>query len=311
MKMQIRGVGRDSQKFEDQNLKRLYFLVDCIQDVANTAPATTNIDLSKLQISMKLNQLGMEMTSSFNAIAPPIVGAQLYGYQSVDALNYDSSGITCAGVTVVPASSGVKARTLLVIPLIFNPLILKDDDFLSLDFEIMSGFFSSDCDTDSKVYIVSEDGTDLHQMDMQLPVYQSLNNVSPSQQFSFSAINSMCLIDSGGTDVITDTPIQRVDLKSSFMQEKYDTVDLIAKNLQNLSSPYSTHNNNFRVVDCRDSALDSVKLNIDLNTSLITQNNQFLFVNEVRYNAALTARAGALTHKINGRKVQYRVNKGY
>lgn len=309
MKEQLKNAGTDRKILRNRNIKRTYLMIHGIQDVVNTAPATSNIDLSKLRVTLSLNQLGKTITSTFNGIPPVIVGQMRQGYQSISAVNFASSGTTCAGETIVTAGASTYAETLLIVPLTFEPIILKGNDNLTIDFDLGSALFSSALNDSSKVYLCYEDGSDLHQLDMSLPQYTMITSEKSQVEFTYPSCSQVYLLDSGGTDDRSDIPWDSIEIKSKHFNDRYDKLDLISLNKLNQVSPLADLNNNFNVVDATESALVDVNITIALDPTLITTNNQFLYVENVGFNPNVTRRAVDISNKINYNKtIQRGVN---
>jgi len=306
MKVQLRNSGNEVHTFSNRNLRRIYLEIHGIQDVANTAPATTNIDLSKIRVSLDVKQAGTSASTSFNAIAPTVAGALHYNYPSITQLNFSSGGVTLAGQTVVVAASGVYAETITIVPLVFDPFILKGQDEMKVNIDLNTGLFEAALDGSSKVYLVTEDGTDLNQVDISLPIYTPLTNEKSQVSFSYPAVNKLSLIDSGGTDSRSDIPFTSVEIKSNHFNDRFDTIDLVSRQLLDSRVPFADNNNNFKIVDITPSSLVDVTVNIAVDTTLITANNQFLFANSVIYNRALASRSVSLAQKVNAKKAAYR-----
>lgn len=307
MKQQIRNLGNETVTLRNKAVKQTYLLIHSIQDAVNTAPANTNIDLSKIRIEMNLKQGGQEMTTSFNAIGPAVLGAlKMKASGSVSNIGLASGGTTCAGIKINAEDADSYAETFLKIPLLDTAVILKGSDELNITIDLLSGHFSSAVDGSSKVYLVAEEGHDLNQLDMELPYYYPFTTDKQTVSLTFPAISELALIDSGTTYSKESCPFTSVEIISDQMRERYDTAQLYMKQADEYVGIPSENYVNFFVLDANPSCITEVEVNAGVDTSLITANNQFLYVKKVNPNRQLATRAVARKHKVAVRKANFR-----
>lgn len=306
MKQQIRGIGNEEFKFSNQNIKRSYIIVHTIGNAVNVAPSQKDIDLSKLRISLTLEQYGKSLSSSFNAIAPAIKGAMDDKSGSVADLGFFTNGLTCSGINIVPEDVAVKQESYLVIPLVQTPIIVKGDDCFKVSIDILSGFFGTTVDADSKVYIVTEDGTDLNQLDMELPFYYPMTTDKQYINYSFQGVSEISLIDSGSSASKSDLAFTSIDIQSAHYNERFDQVDLFALNQMDQLGTPSERLLNFPVTRVNPSSLVDVKLSVSVDTTLVTTNNQFLHVQQTIANHGVSARSLSINTKVLRRKAMRR-----
>lgn len=303
MRQQLRNNGNEKYPFRNQSLRRVYLLIHTVNDAVNTAPSTTDIDLSKIRIDMTLSQNGKSLSTSFNAIAPVVRGALFdKSSGSVSDIGFASGGTTCSGIKVLTETASVKAESYVIVPLIHTGINLKGDDLLDIQIQLNQGHFSTAVDSDSKIYLISEVGTDIVQMDMELPQYIPLTADKQQVKFDFPACSEIALLDSGTSAEKSANAITSIEVKSRHFSETYDALQVIANNQMDLVGTPTERFNNFIIANVNPSALIDTHINLSIDTSLITTNNQYLYVNEVAFNTQLVKRGWDLSRKISMRK---------
>lgn len=296
MKRQIRNNGSEVVQIKGTSFKKLYLQIVTVGPDDTTAPSNKDIDLTRIRIGLELTQHGQSMSSSFNAVGPTALGVlknkDVYGMNNV-GFN-PTIGTTCSGYTIQDVGSGLPFQNLLVIPILYNGMTLTEDDCLEVKIDLLTGLFSSGNATDdSKVYLVTEEGSDVEQLDLQLPVFYPLTVDKQSPAFNENAVSEVAILSSWSDGDSREFAIQNVDLKSQYVNERYDQVTLYAKQI--IETPSFVDGFNVLINNSFPSTLDKFELNLDVDTSKLHNGCEFVYVLRAKHNARLASRA--LTHR--------------
>lgn len=301
MKTQLR-IGSDQKRISAMSFKRAYLLVQKVPNVAGTS-ASTDLDLTKLRCSIDIEQGSVKDSTSFDAVAPVVLGAlRSANSTALSSIGFDNGGLTCEGV----ASSSNTLFTLEV-PLLHGGYIVKREDVITFNIDIIPGFFSSDCDANSSVYLVIEPDSDISQIDVNLPVYYPITQDKNSPSYNENQVSEVYLIDSARY-TYANAPFQSIEVKSQYVNDRFDTVTLEQKRYADLNQ-VGSHGNSL-ISNVEPSALCDVELNLGVNTTNVVTGAQFVYVSRCITGADITQRAIKHNKKVTMRKAQLRGLKG-
>jgi hypothetical protein len=297
MKTQLR-IGSDQKTLSAISFKRAYLLIQKIPNVPGTS-SNLDLDLTKLRCSIDIQQGNVKDSTSFDAVAPTVLGAlRSANSTALTSIGFNPSGLTCQGV----ASSSNTLFTLEV-PLLHGGYIVKAEDKITFNIDIIPGFFSSDCDASSSVYLVIEPDSDIQQIDVNLPVYYPITQDKNSPSYNEKQVSEVYLIDSARYTYAT-APFQSIEVKSSYVNDRFDTVTLEQKRFHDLNQ-VGVHGNSL-ISNVEPSSLCDVELNLGVNTSNVVTGAQFCYVSRCVTSAEITNRAIRHNKKVSMRKAQRR-----
>lgn len=304
MKTQLR-LGSDQKKISAISFSRAYLLVQKQQNVPGAAALDTDLDLTKLRISIDINQAGVEASTSFDAVGPTMKGLlSTKNPNATTSVSFANSGTTCAGLQ----TSSADMQTL-DIPLLDNGYILKGGDYVTFNIDIIPGFFSSTCDTSSSVYLIVEPDSDVEQLDMNLPVYYPITADKNSPSFTEDAVSEIKLLNSARYALLTSQPFASVEVISNHCNDRFDSVTLEqlrwTKETQLLQGGTIVNGSN-SLYDVEPSALTDVQINCGITTTAVSTGANFVYVSRVVSSPKLVKRAIAHNRKVAVSKAKRR-----
>ena len=298
MKSQLR-IGSDSKKFQSIAFKRAYLLVQKIPNVVGVS-SDLDLDLTKLRTSIDLKQGNVQDSTSFDAVGPTVLGAMKSNNNTtLVSCGFNPSGLTCEGI-----QAGSSDTYTLEIPLLWGGYILKGQDELTFNVDIIPGFFSSDCDNNSSVYLVVEPDSDVTQLDINLPIYYPITSDKNSPSFNEKAISELYLINSARYDFALSQPYQSIELKSQWVNDRFDSVTLEQKRFH-CDNQVGINGNN-TIYNVEPSALTDVEINLGVVTTAVTTGANYLFVSRVLTSEQMMKRAIVHNRKVLERKASFR-----
>lgn len=302
MKRQIRNNGTESIKLVGTTFKKLYLqVVTVVPSVDGISPK--DIDLTKLRIALTLNQHGKQISSSFNGVGPTLLGAlKNADVDGFGVIGMDASGTACGGTLVSDDSTTMNG--LLTIPILYNGLSLTDDDCLEIDIELLNGLFGlGNATDDSKVYLVTEEGLDVEQLDLQLPVYYPVTADKQSPAFNEESVSEIAILSGLQLTNNADWAYHSLEYKSLYANERFDQITLRAKQI--IDTPQK-EGNSVMIHRNSGSTLDRCEVNLDVDTSKLITGSEFLYVMRAKHNAKLASRALSHRSKVSQRKASMR-----
>jgi hypothetical protein len=300
MKQQLR-IGSNPITLQGTSFGRAYLLV---QGVGSSTILNTDFSLQYLRTQIEISQAGVKDSTAFNAVGPVT--------RAINELNYttgpgdfaqgynpnwqiDANGQTLAGV----ATSTTGNTTVFYIPLLEGGYILKGDDYIRFNIDVLPTFFSSNVTSGSSVYLVTEEANGIVQADINIPVYEPITTDKQSPSFTYDSVSEVAFLNAFETSVqgwnYLSDPLQAVDFRSQYVTEQFDIQTLYAKNLYQNSNPLT---NSHAIYYVEPSALWDVQIGLAINTSNVTIGSQFLYVRKVLTGAALVQRAAMQEAKI-------------
>lgn len=307
MKQQLR-LGSESIKLQNKSFGRAYVLFQLVTDTTGTnVDDSTNLDLTKLRISIDLKQGGIRETSSFNGVAPLglEVLKQINPNYSTD-INFDTSGLTCQGAYVYNISLTSDLR-LVKVPLLWGGYQLKADDELTFNIDQIPGIYNAGCAIASTAYLVVEEANDINQTDVNLPFYYPITADKNSPSFSPKGASEIMLISTSKTQKLSDAIFTSAEVRSAQVNDRFDIYSLAQlrfdKQITNLgASIYESVN----IYNVEPSALTDVQVDLGVNTTNVIDGAQFLYVSKVLFSTEIAMRSIAHANKVAERKLSYR-----
>jgi hypothetical protein len=290
MKQQLR-IGSNPITIQGQSFGRAYLLV---QGVGTAAIAATDFSLPNLRIQMELSQGGVKDSTAFNAVGPftrqllekPFVN--IASTPTQPDYNVATNGQSLGGVKTI--STGL--TSVFAIPLLEGGYILKGDDYIRFNIDILPTFYSANVTAGSSVYLVTEEANGIVQTDINLPIYEPITTDKQSPSFTYDAVSEVAFLNAvepnaDGFQYTTD-PLQNVDFRSQYVSEAFDINTLYSKNLTGLANPLT---NSHAIYYVEPSALWNVQINLAITVANVTIGSQFLYVRKVLTSANMVQRA--------------------
>jgi hypothetical protein len=296
MKQQLR-IGSNPITLQGTAFGRAYLLV---QGVGAATLSDTDFNLNYLRTQIELSQGGVKDTTAFNAVGPFTRALSELPFVSNPAstnpnFNVSPNGQSLAGLLTNTGST----TSVFYIPLLEGGYILKGDDYIRFNIDVLPTFFSANVTSGSSVYLVTEEANGIVQADVNLPVYEPITTDKQSPSFTYDAVSECSFLNAVETspnlfNYVTD-PLQAIDFRSEYVTEQFDIQTLYAKNLVSCSNPLT---NSHPVYYVEPSALWDVQIGLAINTTNVTIGSQFLYVRKVVTSPALVQRAVTQEAKI-------------
>lgn len=307
MKQQLR-LGSESITLTNKSFGRAYLQFQLVTDTTAGTDDNTNLDLSKVRISIDLKQGGVRETSSFNGVGP----VALEILKSVNPL-YDgdinlnsTTGLTCQGAPVyaISATSDLK---LVKIPLLWGGYQLKADDSLTFNIDQIPGLYNSACSAGSTAYLVIEEANDINQSDINLPYYFPITADKNSPSFSLKGSSEIMLLSTTRTSTLSNAVFTSCEVRSSHVNDRFDLYTLAQlrfdKKITVTAANYFESTNIYNV---EPSALSEVNVDLGINSTQVVDGAQFLFSSKVLFAPEIAMRAIAHSSKVTQRKLNLR-----
>jgi len=304
MKRQIRLNSTESFLLEQQSFSSAYILLEGFYGV--TTPTNTFIDLSKIRITIAIDQSGSKLNSSFNGVGPMLLNSvKTLEFDYLTSIDVSSSKTTAMGMKIG------QSKTQIILPLFDNGVVLSAGDTMRIDVDTLDGLFSATFDTtqQSKCYLVTEESTDVVQMDLVIPVYYPITNEKVSPAFSEKACSEIVLLSTAkalDTTYLDNNCFNNIDVQSKFYNQSYDASTLYARTKIN---SINDEGYNLPVAMLYPSTIEDVNLNLDVIVANVTTGCQFLYVKRHCYNANKLEQSIARVDSINVSKAKSRVKQ--
>lgn len=306
MKQQLR-LGSESIKVVNKSFGRAYILFQIVADTAVGPDDSTNLDLSKVRISIDLKQGGVRETSSFNAVAPVGLGRlKTISSNFSNAINIDTAtGVTCQGQYIGDNGAGVFYRNIQV-PLLWGGYNLHSDDVITFNIDQIPGLYNATCSNASTAYLVIEEANDVVQSDINLPYYYPITADKNSPSFTLKGASEIMLISNTIKGNFADSIFTALELRSNSVNDRFDLYTLAQLRYDraiDLSAPLYESTNVYNV---EPSALSDVQVDLAVNTSSVVDGAQFLFTSKVLFVGEMAHRAMAKHNEISLKKQKLR-----
>jgi hypothetical protein len=306
MKRQIR-LGEDTYKVQGKAFKEAYILLEktmIFEEGGPISQSETDINLQALRVQISVEQEGAKATTSFNAVGP-VVKYALYNPEPTSYQNhlFDSNGTSCRGLFTGTSTSLVK------IPLL-ETFILKGGDCITFNVSTLSTLWGQNVDANSSgIYLVIEEGSDLEQLDINLPCYEPITIDKQSPSWQYNAVSRIAILNGtndGGMIPLTYTnPVNYVEITSQHVSERFDINQQFIKAFD-LGKTDSDNLRSYRLYDVEPSALTDVTINMGVDTSLVSTGACFLYVEKVVVDKGLVIRGIAHSQKVKDSKLKFR-----
>lgn len=296
MKVQLRS-GNNPLTLKGMSFDKAYLLIEGVG-----AAALTNADfnLVNLRTTLTVKQAGVEGTTSFNAVGPTIKG--LLDSKDPSAwtnYSFSASGTTCRGAL----RGGTTTQSTIRIPILEGGYILRGDDCIDLNIEVLTGLFNANSQANSYVYLVTEEANGIVQSDINLPRYEPIDNSRQQVSFSYDGASEIYFLNSG-TYSATANPLTSIEVRSSFVNDRFDAGTLDAIRPYRIAQTANQGSSILYAVE--PAALYDVTVNASIATAQVTAGANFLYVNTVLTGKYLAARGLAQSVKIQKRNLAKR-----
>jgi hypothetical protein len=293
MKVQLR-TGNNPITIKGDSFGRAYLL---IEGVGAAALTNTDFNLTNLRATMTVHQAGVTGTSSFNAVGPAIKELICSADPSAwTNFSWAATGTTARGIL----RGGTTTQSTIKIPLLDGGYILNGDDYVEFNIEVLSGLFSSNSSASSYVYLVTEAANGIIQTDINLPRYEPIDNSRQQVSFSYDGASEIAILNSAPYSATTN-PFTQVEVKSSFVQDRFDAGTLDA--LRPTRIPQTAIQGCAKLYFVEPDALYSVTVNSSINTGLVTSGANFIYVNTVLTSKGMLIRGIAHAEKVQKRNL--------
>lgn len=296
MKVQLR-TGNNPLTLKGQSFDSAYLL---IEGVGAAALANTDFNLVNLRSTITVKQAGVEGTTSFNAVGPTVKG--LLDSKDPSAYtncSFAATGTTCRGIL----RGGTTTQSTIKVPLLEGGYILRGDDCIDLNIEVLTGLFSANSQANSYVYLVTEEANGIVQTDINLPRYEPIDNSRQQVSFSYDGVSEVYFINSGSYSATTN-PLTSIEVRSSYVNDRFDAATLDA--LRPVRIGQTANQGNSKIYAVEPNALYDVQINASITTANVTAGANFLYVNTVLTGKYLTVRGIAQAQKIQKRNLSKR-----
>lgn len=304
MKQQLR-LGSESIPVRSRSFGRAYILFQIVAD-SSIQDDSTNLDLSKVRISIDLKQGSIRETTSFNAVAP--VGLErLKGIASnySNAIGIDNTtGVTCQGAYIADDGANVFYRNVKV-PLLWGGYNLHADDVITFNIDQIPGLYNAGCQN-STAYLVIEDANDVIQADINLPYYYPITADKNSPSYTLKGASEIMLISNTLKGTLAQSVFNSAEIRSKSVNDRFDLYTLAQLRYDrqvDLSAPLYESVNIYNV---EPSALNDVQVDLSINTTTVVDGAQFLFCSKVLFENEIAQRAIAKSYSLNLAKQKMR-----
>lgn len=289
MKQQLR-IGSNPIRINATAFNRAYLLV---QGVGASTLVNTDFALANIRTQIELSQAGVKDSSAFNGVGPFIKGL-------LDKLNpsaWTNHGLANNGQTLRGVlNDGSTTACTFTIPLLDGGYILKGDDYVNFNIDILPAFFTANTTASSSVYLITEEGNGITQTDINLPVYEPITTDKQSPSFSYDGVSEIALINAVNNYTLATNPFQSVDVRSQYVNDRFDEQTLSARRLENIIQ--TAVNGCSKVYYVEPSALWDVQIGLSINNTLVTSGSQFLYIRKCLTSSNLVKRAMAHEEKV-------------
>jgi len=214
MKVQLRS-GNNPLTLKGQSFDRMYLL---IEGVGAAALTSADFNLVNLRSTITVKQAGVEGTTSFNAVGP--VAKSLTDAKDPSAWTnnaFVAGGTTCRGIL----RGGTATQSTITVPLLEGGYILRGDDCIDVNIEVLTGLFSANALANSYVYLVTEEANGIVQTDINLPRYEPIDNSRQQVSFSYDGASEIYFINTA-TYSATANPLTSVEVRSAYVNDRFD-----------------------------------------------------------------------------------------
>ena len=296
MKVQLRS-GNNPLTLKGQAFDRMYLL---IEGVGADALSSEDFNLVNLRSTITVKQAGVEGTTSYNAVGP--VAKNLLDSKDPSAWTnneFDTNGTTCRG----QLRGGTETQCTIVVPLLEGGYILRGEDSVDVNIEVLSGLFSENSSDNSYVYLVTEEANGIVQTDINLPRYEPIDNSRQQVSFSYDGASEIYFINTGEYSA-TLNPLTSIEVRSAYVNDRFDAATM--DSLRPIRIGQTANQGSSKLYAVEPNALYDVQINASISTALVTSGANFLYINTVLTGKYLTVRGITQAQKIQKRNLSKR-----
>lgn len=306
MKQQLR-LGSESIKVVNKSFGRAYILFQLVADTGAGSDDSTNLDLSKVRVSIDLKQSGIRETSSFNAVAPVGLGRlKAISANYTNALNIDTAtGVTCQGAYIADNGAGVNYRNVQV-PLLWGGYNLHADDVITFNIDQIPGLYNTACANASTAYLVIEEANDVVQTDINLPYYYPITADKNSPSFTLKGASEIMLVSNTAKGTLSDSIFTSAEVRSTHVNDRFDLYTLAQLRYDKCVDLSAIVYESTNIYNVEPSALSDVQVDLAVNTTSVVDGAQFLFCSKVLFSGEMANRAVAHHSALQSHKLRLR-----
>jgi hypothetical protein len=226
----------------------------------------------------------------------------------LDKLNpnaWTDNGLATNGQSVRGVlNAGSTTTSTFTIPLLDGGYILKGDDYININIDVLPAFYSANSTAGSSIYLVTEEGNGITQTDINLPIYEPITTDKQSPAYYYDGVSEIALINAVNNYTLATNPFQSVDVRSQYVNERFDSDTLSARRYDTLIQ--TATNGCSKIYYVEPSALWDVQLGLSINNTLVTSGSQFLYVRKVLTSPNLVRRAIQHENKVVTQNMKHR-----
>jgi hypothetical protein len=295
MKQQLR-IGSNPIRLKGDSFGRAYLLVD---GVGASTLVNTDFSLANLRIQLEVSQAGVKDGTAFNAVGPFIKGL----LDNQDPTAWTNAGLANSVQTLRGIlRAGSTTQSTFIVPILDGGYILKGDDYINFNIDILPAFYSANVTDSSAIYLVTEEANGIVQADVNIPIYEPITTDRQSPSYTYDGVSEVSLINSVNNYTLATNPFQSIGVKSSYVNDTFDNATL--DSLRYLRIRQSATHGCSKIYNVEPDALHNVELNLAINTTLVTAGSQFVYVSKVITTPNLALRAIHHADKIATRNAE-------
>ena len=223
MKKTLLANSNDSFQVSQTAINELGLLIDYSYVTANEG-TTTNIDLSKIQVSLVINQGGKAIRSNINLA--PLFALACSKTAVTQYAGTSNSVLSTSNSIGLPIEVGTNTRRLVRIPILVHDYDLKGNDSITL--EVNQFDFDGANVTSSTVYAYIKETTDVKQNAIYVPRTYNLNTTSLDYTLDIPFCSDINLVYAD-SDVYSTFSLTNLSMKSKFLSFDMDSLQLIGQ----------------------------------------------------------------------------------
>lgn len=305
MKIQLRQ-GSETQTLKATSFKKAYILIQSVGNVAGVPATTKDIDLSKINISLEVSQENVFAVSSFNGVGPAVLGAlKQKDVTSFASVLFGTNCLTCAGQEIQVGAGPLVSLNNVYLPLLEGGYNLTGSDYIKINVNTNPGFFGPGVSNTSSFYLVTEEGMDITQPDVNIPYYYPITIDKVNPQFSEKAASEVYLLNSNPIYDFATQPFNSIEVRSKYVNDRFDNFTLETKCKQDGEGRNFDGGSNL-IYAVEPSTLEDLQVNLDVDTANVINGAQWLYFRRTCLSNAITSKAISHERKINSRKAMSR-----
>lgn len=281
---------QETFRFTNTSFEKILFGFNIVSDAVNTD--ANGVDLSKVRVKITLLQDGLKTELCNSQLLPLHIHSLLSNRTSEKAINWADLGYSTASTLI--KGTKIQTQTASLTSIYYLPvmvdfgsgIILKEGDVLEVEPQLAIDCFDANCDATSVCYIMP-----IEEVTKQVAIPRIETWVLPidKQQFTQDLkdnVQKVTFINLDKAVSPATAPFTSYDVDSDRLDAKVLYNEAVA--FKKINDIDNTATNSFVLLEGID--FDSVKVNIDLNTSNLTSGKNYLVVSGYLTDFSLTKR---------------------